>query len=69
LLAEKDSIFTASVIVHEATHLCNAYGGIAPGGKEDENIASLRDIATLRILGASQQLIDGAERTRTQAIK
>jgi len=64
-----DSIHVASTMVHEATHLCNAhYKNITSNNKADENIAYLRGIATLRILGASQSDIDGTEATRLRVI-
>jgi hypothetical protein len=70
LLDKNDNIYTASVIVHEATHLCNTQNkAIFDNRKTDENIAFLRGIATLRTLGASQQVIDEVEYTRTQVIK
>jgi hypothetical protein len=70
LLNKNDSIYTASVIVHEATHLCNTQNkNITTNNKADENIAYLRGIAALRILGASQSLIDGTEATRLRVTR
>jgi hypothetical protein len=70
LLNKNDNIYSASTIVHEATHLCNAYNeNIRSNNKTDENIAYLQGIAVLRILGASQQTIDTVEYMRTQRIK
>jgi hypothetical protein len=70
LLNKNDSIYTASVIVHEATHLCNAQNeNIIANNKIDENIAYLRGITVLRILGAPQSLIDGTEATRLSVIR
>jgi hypothetical protein len=70
LLNKNDNTRTAASIVHEATHLCNAYvENIRSNNKTDENIAYLQEIAVLRILGASQQTIDTVEYARTQKIK
>jgi hypothetical protein len=70
LLNKYDTIYTASAIVHEATHLCNTQNkNITSNNKVDENIAYLRGIAVLRILGASQSTIDGVEATRLRVIK
>jgi len=70
LLNKNDTILTASVIVHETTHLCNVSNkDIYNNRKADENIAFLRSITTLRILGAPQQLIDHTEYTRKQITK
>jgi opacity protein-like surface antigen len=69
LFNKNNDIYTASVIVHEATHLCNARNNIKSASKMDENIAFLQEIAVLRILGASQSLIDGTEATRLRVTR
>ena len=63
-----NSIYVAGALAHEATHSCNAKSGIVIGSSQDENIAYLREISTLRIIGAYQQDIDSTERTRLQVI-
>jgi hypothetical protein len=60
--------YIAGTLVHESAHLCNYNNGFADR-KLNENIGYLREIATLRILGASQQDIDDTERTRLIGIK
>jgi hypothetical protein len=70
LLDKYDTVYTASTIVHEATHLCNAFNdSIRVNNRADENIAFLHQIAVLRILGASQSLIDGTEATRLRVTR
>ena len=68
LLAENDIPLLASCLVHEATHLFNMEYYIIDN-KKDENLAYLRQITTLRILGADQKDIDGTEATRLRTIK
>ena len=68
IFKERSSPYIAATLVHEAAHLCNHSNGITDR-KHDENIGYLRQIATLRILGASQQDIDDTERTRLIGIR
>ena len=58
-------IDVAATLVHESTHLANRSSFPLI---ESENIAYLREIATLRILGASQANITKAEQIRTYAL-
>lgn len=68
-LFEKNNIpLLASTMVHESSHLCNDKNGIW-NSSTTENIAHLHQISALRILGASQQDIDGVEQTRLLFIK
>jgi hypothetical protein len=70
LLEKYDTVYTASTIAHEATHLCNALNdSIRVNDKADENIAFLHQITVLRILGASKSLIDGTEAIRLEVIR
>jgi hypothetical protein len=60
--------YIASVLVHEAVHLCNVryyFSDI----RQNENMAYLRGIATLQILGATQEEIIGTELTRQKVVK
>jgi hypothetical protein len=68
LMGQNNIPFLASCIVHEAAHLSNGKYYIIHR-QTDENIAYLREIATMRILGVSQQLIDGTEAARLRVIK
>jgi len=60
IFTERTPEYIAAALVHEACHLCNNSG---------EKVAYLRQIATLRILGASQKDIDDEERTLIRALQ
>ena len=60
--------YLAATLVHESSHLCDS-SNLLYERISSENKAYLRQISTLRILGASQQDIDDAERTRLRAIQ
>ena len=59
-------IEVAATLVHEATHIANNRSDISPA--QEENIAYLRQIATLRILGETQTNITKAEQVRTYTL-
>ena len=69
-LIESGFMFTpievAATLVHEATHLANEGADISPS--QNENIAYLRQIATLRILDETQTNITKFEQTRAYTL-
>ncbi len=60
--------YIAGVLVHESSHnLDNKYG--ITDYYITENMAYLREIAVLKILGVPQQDIDSLEKTRQRVLK
>ena len=67
-LMEQSHSYVASVIVHESIHGCNEKHFLFDR-KLDENMAYFHQIATMQILGISQQEIESVELTRQRIIK